>query len=41
MHIPLAKGWESQIASMKLRRVYPMSLKDQEVINNIFDKLHG
>jgi transposase InsO family protein len=40
MRIPLAEGWESQIAGMKLGRVYPMSPKDQEVINNTFDKLH-
>jgi hypothetical protein len=40
MQIPLIKGWELQIASIKLRQVYPISLKDQEVINNTFNKLY-
>lgn len=40
MRVPLVEGWESQIASMKLGRVYPMSPKDQEAIDKVFDKLH-
>ena len=38
MKIPLQENWQSKITGKA--KIYPLGIRDKEVVNNTFNKLH-